>query len=75
MWLRGAVTMLLPWPSRHERQAAITAARREKERSQAQAGQAEDVARQIRRMTDRNHFAELIVEQIMQNQRRGGQAG
>ena len=61
--------MLLPWPSRSERQAAISAARREKERSRASADRAADVERQIRQMAEENHFASLITEQIMRGQR------
>ena len=59
----------LPWPSRRDRKAAISAARREKEHSQAAAGRAADVERQIRRMAEDNHFASLIADQIMRGQR------
>ncbi len=57
--------MLLPWPSRHERQAAIEAARREKEQSQATAAHAAVIERDIRRMMEANHFARAIAEQII----------
>ncbi|HEV2258592.1 MAG TPA: hypothetical protein VGS06_36185 [Streptosporangiaceae bacterium] len=54
--------MLLPWPSKHEREAAIAAAREEKESSQAEAAHAADIGRQIRRAQEENSFARAIAQ-------------
>lgn len=62
--------MLLPWPSRQHRQAAVDAARREKERSRAGAADAALIGASIERLAAQNHFAMLLAEQIMR-QRRG----
>lgn len=66
----GRVTgMLLPWPSRRERRAAIDAATQEKVQSQATAAHAATIERDIRRMMEANHFAEVIAEQIIRGRR------
>jgi hypothetical protein len=61
---------LLPWPLRHQRAQAIEAARRQKEVSRSSAAHARVIGRDIERMAEANHFAELIARQIMQG--RGG---
>jgi len=57
--------MLLPWPSRAQRKAAISAAAREKERSRAGAAQAAGIEQAIEQMTRENHFALAITRQII----------
>lgn len=57
--------MILPWMAKPERHAAIAAARREKEHSQATLRHAQSVERQIRQMADENHYAEKIARQII----------
>ena len=52
--------MLLPWPSKHDREADIAAARAEKERSQATAARAAVIGRQIERGREENSFARAI---------------
>jgi len=63
--------MLLPWAPRRQRQEAISDARREKERSRSSAMHAAVIERDIARMAEANHFAQVIAEQIMQQHRRG----
>ncbi len=53
--------MLLPWPSRRERRAAIDAATQEKVRSQASAAHAADIERDIERARAENSFAIAIA--------------
>ena len=62
--LRKAARRVFPWPSRHERKAAIRAARGSREHSQAQASQARGIERQILRIADDDHLAAAIVDQI-----------
>jgi transcription elongation GreA/GreB family factor len=57
--------MLLPWPARHQRREAISDAREEKERSQSGARHAAVIERDIARMAEANHFAQVIADQIM----------
>jgi hypothetical protein len=56
--------MLLPWPSREQRQADISAARSQKEVSQAGAAHAALIERDIDRIRHENHFASLIADQF-----------
>lgn len=68
MRLRGRLmSLILPWPARAQRQAAIDSARREKERSRASAAHAEVLEGQVRRMAAQNHFAASIAEQIIRH--------
>lgn len=60
--------MILPWPAKHERDAAIAAARKEREHSEAAAGRAAVIERQIRQMAADNHFAEAVARQIFGRQ-------
>ncbi len=53
--------MLLPWPLRRERRAAIEAARQEKVRSQASAAHAAVIERDIERAREENSFAIAIA--------------
>lgn len=64
--------MPFPWPARSSRHAAIAAARRQKERSQAGAADADTVRRQIEALREQNHFAALIAEDIIRRHA-GGQ--
>lgn len=59
--------MLLPWPARDTRAAAITSAQRERAHSEAAARKAAGLEKQIRQMTQDNHFAEMIARQIIKN--------
>lgn len=61
--------VLFPWPSRHQRQEAVSDARREKERSRSSAAHAAAVERDITRMAEANHFAQAIAEQIIRGRR------
>ena len=63
--------MLIPWPARRDRTAAIAAARRQKEASRTGAAHAAAIEGDIRRMTAQNGFAELIAAQITGDMRRG----
>ena len=69
--LRRTAHLLLPWPARHERKAAIGAARARKERSQAGAARARVITRDIERMAAENHFAQAITEDIIARHREG----
>ena len=62
--IRKAVAVLLPWPLRHERRAAIQAAKGEKETSQRGAEDAAAIEQQIEQMAAENHFAASIARQI-----------
>lgn len=53
--------MLLPWPPKRERQAAIREARAEKEQSQAAAAHAAVIEQDIRRAREENSFARAIA--------------
>ncbi len=66
--------MPFPWPARHVRHAAIASARRQKERSQAGAADADAVRLQIEALRTQNHFAALIAEDIIRRYT-GGQRG
>jgi len=74
-WLRElarkAGTVIFPWPSPGERQAAIEAARAEKEQSRATAGKADLLAADIGYMHGTNHWAETIADQITARYREG----
>ena len=67
--LRRVVALLLPWPGKSTRTAAIEAARRQKETSRQGAAHAAVIGQDIERMARENHFAELIARQIMQGHR------
>jgi hypothetical protein len=64
--------MPFPWPDKDSRHAAIAAARRQKERSQAGAARAEALRRQIEEMREQNHFASALTDQIIRRHSRGG---
>ena len=64
-WLRKVAGVVLPWPGRDERAAAVTSAQMERERSQEAARKASDLEKQIRKMTHDNHFAAMIAQQIL----------
>ena len=70
-WLRKAVAVLLPWPSRNQRHAAIEAARQEKIRSRSSAEHAASIEQAIEQMAADNHFASSIAEQITARHHRG----
>jgi len=65
--LGRVASLIFPWPSREQRQAAISDARDQKERSRVSAGHATAIERDIERLAERNHFAVLIAEQIMRD--------
>jgi len=69
---RKAARMLRPWPGQRDRKAAISAARREKEHSQARAEHAAGIEQQIWHLTRDNHFAETIADQIIATYRKRG---
>lgn len=74
-YLRKVTSVLLPWQSRHQRQEAISDARREKERSQSGARHAAAIQRDIERMAAVNHFADAIRASLIQGRqghRNGG---
>lgn len=56
---------IFPWPARHERQAAIARAARQKDQAQRQLRSAQRDQQAILRMADENHFAERVARQIM----------
>jgi hypothetical protein len=64
------MSAIFPWPSRGSRRAAISDARREKERSRSSAAHAAVISRDIEHMREANHFASAIADQIMQQYRR-----
>jgi hypothetical protein len=62
--------VIFPWPSRAERRARVDAARRNAEQARRKAEEAERVQQDLREIMARNHFAQILVEGLMQ-QRRG----
>ena len=66
------MAMLFPWPGREQRQAAISHARDQKERSRSGAAHAAEIERDIMQMAERNHFSLLIAEEIKRQHRRRG---
>lgn len=70
--LGGIMDRLLPWPGRRDRQAAIRAARQERDASRAAADDAGDVEAAIRRMTAGNHWAQAIASELAAPRRRRG---
>lgn len=66
---------ILPWPSKHQRKAAIRRARREKEQSQRAAAHAGTINADIEALAARNHFAASITSQIIERHQRGQGAG
>lgn len=62
---------ILPWPSKHQRKAAIRDAMNEKERSQRAAVHAGTVVADIEALAARNHFAATIAGQIIDRHQRG----
>jgi transcription elongation GreA/GreB family factor len=64
-YLRRLIDVLLPWPGRQQRREAISDARREKERSRSSAAHAAVIERDIARMAEANHFAQIIAGQII----------
>lgn len=69
---REAISRMLPWEPRAHRRAAIDAARAEKERSREAAADARAVKRQIERLAEANHFADIIAHDIIHGRRKGG---
>lgn len=65
------VSVLLPWPARHERQEAIGRARAEKEQSQARAAHAAEIEQDIDRIRHENHFAAAIAATLMRGHGNG----
>lgn len=61
---------LLPWPSRTERKASICRAEAETAESRRKVQQSRQVSEDLRRILARNHFAQTILEGLM-NQPRG----
>jgi hypothetical protein len=73
LWGR-LMSALFPWPTRSERKEAIRRARHEKERSRAAAASATAIRRDIERMAQANHFAELIAASLTQGRHHKGPA-
>jgi hypothetical protein len=75
MSMRKAVKRLaaaaLPWPGRHQRKAAIEAARAEADKSRHSARAARAVAADLERMRADNHFALSIAHQITRHRSQG----
>ena len=65
------MTVLLPWPSRQQRQADISRARAEKEQSVAAARHAAVIGRDIELMRHDNHIASAIAATLMRGHQDG----
>lgn len=66
------LSRMFPWPAKHERRAAIRAAKDERHQSQATAAQSRIVRQQIVRLARANHYSEIIEGQVMRGHREGG---
>lgn len=64
--------MLLPWPTRTQRRAAIASAEREKHQSRASAERAAAIGAAIEHMRHENHFADSIRASLIQGHHNGG---
>lgn len=64
-WGRSMLKLMLPWPGRHERKAAIDKAKAERERSERARIHAQKLEDQLQRIMDENHFAQKIAESLM----------
>lgn len=62
---------LLPWPLKHQRAAAIQAARAQKEASRRGAAHAAAIGADIERMTADNHFAAAIRASLLEGRGKG----
>ena len=69
--LQSMVTAMRPWAPKRERRAAVQAATREKERSQASAAQSRKVRQQIDRLARVNGYAQTIQDDIIRGYRQG----
>lgn len=63
-----AIAAVLPWAPRHERHAAIDAARQEKVQSQAAAAASRKVRQQINRLAQQNNFAQHLRQTLRDDQ-------
>ena len=68
--LTKAIAAVLPWAPKHERRAAIDAARAEKEHSRGNAAESRQVRQQLTRLAYDNHFADSLRNTLRQ---KGGQ--
>ena len=66
------MSVIFPWQGKERRREAIAGARAEKERSRLGATRAAVIERDIARMAERNHFAQIIADQIMRQHQGGG---
>ena len=65
------MTVIFPWPSRHQRREAIGRARTQKEASRLTATRAATIEADIEQIRRDNHLAAAIAEQLMRG-RAGG---
>lgn len=68
--MKWALKWLLPWPSRAERKASIYRAEAETAESRRKVQQSRQVSDDLRGILERNHFAQIIMEGLMDQQRR-----
>lgn len=60
----------LPWPSRAERREALATARQGAEEARRKADEAGALRQDLVRILRRNHFAQAVVEGLMEAQER-----
>lgn len=59
--------MVFPWPSRKERKARVEAARYRVEQARRKNTETEQLRCELVEIMQRNHFAQAIVEGLMQH--------
>ena len=68
------LSKMFPWPAKHERKAAVKAARDEHQASREQAARSRIVKQQIDRLSGANHYADIIAGDIIHGHK-GGRGG
>jgi cellobiose-specific phosphotransferase system component IIA len=66
-WLCGAIAAVFPWPSRADRKAGVEEAREKAAEARKKAAEAHQVKRELQQIMARDHFAQAIVEGLMEH--------
>ena len=70
-WWAWVTALLLPWPTRAERRAAVEAARTEAQQATARAQKARQLEADLRAVLADNHIARAIYDGLTGNYERG----
>lgn len=64
---------VFPWPTRRERKGRVEAARKGAEQARGKVAESDKLKRDLQEILQRNHFAQIIVEGLMQQHGEQGQ--